>query len=62
MDGGALRLTASGGPSLGHCRPAPRSQHPQRALDADRCAGGLGCSKLGLRSSSETASEYMHCV
>jgi len=39
MDGGALRLTASGGPSSGHCRPAPRSQHPQRALDADRCAG-----------------------
>ena len=39
MDGWALRLTASGGPSSGHCRPAPRSWHERRALDADRCAG-----------------------
>ena len=38
MDGGALRLTAGGGPSSGQCRPAPRSRHAQRALDADRCA------------------------
>ena len=32
MDGGALRLTAGGGPSSGQCRPAPRSRHAQRAL------------------------------
>ena len=38
MDGGALRLTAGGGPSSGQCRPAPRSRHAQRALDVDRCA------------------------
>ena len=39
MDGGALRLTASGGPSSGQCRPAPPPRHARRALDADRCAG-----------------------
>ena len=38
MDGGALRLTASGGPSSGQCRPAPPPRHARRALDADRCA------------------------
>ena len=40
MDGGALRLTASGGPSSGQCRPAPPPRHARRALDADhRCVG-----------------------
>ena len=38
MDGGALRLTASGGPSSGQCRPTPPPRHARRALDADRCA------------------------
>ena len=38
MDGAALRLTASGGPSSGQCRPAPPPRHARRALDADRCA------------------------
>ena len=38
MDGAALRLTASGGPSSGQCRTAPPPRHARRALDADRCA------------------------